>query len=284
MRLVGAGDSWCWGAELVDPLEEPTPIMNLPGGGFERQSKPVNLAYRMKYRYLNQFAEKIKAEEVIDLSSPSLSNDSIVRILFEWLSNEGYLTGRDTSDLFISIGWTSPERREFHWKHKWGGDNFIPFGPWSMDNKHCAPVNNEHVPELDEFFRLYFDHFWNEEEFLHRWISQVWQTEQILKSFNIKYVMHQAFYHHYQEMIYQWEDKRYREKFSLVSSGDKILWESIDQKRFMHKDDSDIGTAHHYMLSKGSAEDMFIIFHPSAVGHTVWAEHMYEYCMENDLL
>ena len=31
MRLVGAGDSWCWGAELVDPAIDPEPIMNLPG-------------------------------------------------------------------------------------------------------------------------------------------------------------------------------------------------------------------------------------------------------------
>jgi hypothetical protein len=284
MRLVAAGDSWCWGAELVDPAVEPVPIMNLPGGGFERQSKPENLAYRLKYRYINQFAEKINADELIDLSSPSLSNDSIVRILFDWLSKEGYLTGRDTSDLFVSIGWTSPERREFYWKNQWGGDNYIPFGPWSMDQKHCSPANGEHVPELDQFFRLYFDHFWNEAEFIHRWILHVWQTEQLLKKFNIKYIMHQAFYHHYQEMIYQWEDRRYVEKFDIVTPGDKILWENVDHVRFIHKNDVNAGTAHHYMLSKGTPEEMFIIFHPSAEGHTVWADHLHEYCMENKLL
>ena len=55
MKLIGAGDSWCWGAELVDPMEEPTPIMNLPGCGFERQAKPVNIDFRLKNRYINNY-------------------------------------------------------------------------------------------------------------------------------------------------------------------------------------------------------------------------------------
>ncbi len=50
MKLVGCGDSWCWGAELVDPAIDPEPIMNLPGGGFERQSVPENIKYRLKGR------------------------------------------------------------------------------------------------------------------------------------------------------------------------------------------------------------------------------------------
>ena len=95
MRLVGCGDSWCWGAELVDPVIDPEPIMNLPGGGFERQSIPENIEYRLKNRYINRFADMMNADELIDLSDPSLSNDSIIRRLIEWLSTEGYLTGRD---------------------------------------------------------------------------------------------------------------------------------------------------------------------------------------------
>ena len=116
MRVVGCGDSWCWASELVDPIEEPVPIMNYPNGGFERHDKPVNTAYRLKHRYLNIFADKIGATELIDLSRPSRSNDAIIRVLVEWLTNEGYTSGRDTSDLFITIGWTSPERREFYIK------------------------------------------------------------------------------------------------------------------------------------------------------------------------
>ena len=254
MRLVGCGDSWCWGAELVDPIEEPIPIMNLPGGGFERQLKPINIEYREKHRYLNLFAEKINASEIVDLSKPSRSNDAIVRVLIEWLVNEGYTTGRDTSDLFITIGWSSPERREFYYKKRWGNDNWMEFGPWSLDQDHGDK-------DIDNFMQLYFDNFWNEGEFLHRWITQIWQTELMLKSLNIKYVMHQAFYHHHTQMINQWDDVKYKEKFTTITQSDKLLWDSIDKVKFIHKDDPETGTMHHYMLSK--SKDVFAVFHPN---------------------
>lgn len=275
MRLVGCGDSWCWGAELVDPMEEPVPIMTLPGGGFERQLKPINIAYREKHRYLNLFAEKINATEIVDLSKPSRSNDAIVRVLIEWLVNEGYTTGRDTSELFITIGWSSPERREFYYKKRWGSDNWMEFGPWSMDQDHGDK-------DIDNFMRLYFDNFWNEGEFLHRWITQIWQTELMLTSLNIKYVMHQAFYHHHTQMINQWDDLKYKEKFTTITQSDKLLWDSIDTTHFIHKDDPKMGTMHHYMLSK--AKDVFEVFHPNSKGHAIWADYLYQYCTENKLL
>jgi hypothetical protein len=275
MRVVGCGDSWCWASELVDPIEEPVPIMNLPDGGFERHNKPVNTAYRLKHRYLNIFADKIGATELIDLSRPSRSNDAIIRELVDWLVNEGYTSGRDTSDLFITIGWTSPERREFYYKEKWGVDNWLEFGPWSMDQKHRNP-------DIDKFMRLYFDNFWNEGEFLHRWILQIWQTEMMLKKYNIKYVMHQAFYHHHTKMIEQWNDVEYKKKFTAITQADKLLWESIDPIRFMHKNDPEIGTMHNYIQSKD--KDVFIVFHPNEKGHAFWADYMYDYCVKNKLL
>lgn len=278
MRLIGCGDSWCWGAELVDPIEEPSPIMNLPGGGFERQFKPINMEYRLKHRYINQLAEKLNADELVDLSDPSLSNDAIIRKLMEWLSTEGYLTDRDTSDLFISIGWTSPERREFYskkpWRHSETGfdDHFIAFGPWSMDQDH-------EDKELDQFFRLYFDKFWSETEFIHRHINQVWQIEKILKNYGIKYVMHQAFYHHHEKMIYDWDDEEYEKNFNKITPGDKVLWESLDSDAFIR-----YTTAWQHMLSKGTAEEVFIIFYPSANGHKHWADYLYQHCIEKKLI
>ena len=81
--------------------------------------------------------------------------------------------------------------------------------------------------------RLYFDNFWNEGEFIHRWIQQLWQTEHILKNYGIKYVMHQAFYHHHEKMIYDWDDEAYEENFNKITPGDKMFWESLDSKRFI---------------------------------------------------
>jgi hypothetical protein len=50
----------------------------------------------------------------------------------------------------------------------------------------------------------------------------------------------------------------------------------------MHKDHPELGTMHHYMLSK--AKDVFEVFHPNSKGHAIWADYMYKYCIENNLL
>jgi hypothetical protein len=280
MKLVGCGDSWCWGAELVDPTEEPIPLMKLPGGEFERHFKPVNEAYRLKYRYLNQFASKIEASEIVDLSLPSYSNDAICRRLLDWLAEEGYLEGRDTSELFITIGWTSPERTEFFYKETWGCDNWCPVGPWSIDQ----PYQNK---QLKTFFSLYFENFSNPGGYLHKWITQIWQVEFLLKKLNIKYIMHQAFYHHHLQTIHQWNDEEYlKDKTNTITAANQKMWSMIDPIKFIGKNDSKTGTAHHVMLdaANGDSTKVFEVFHPNATGHTIWAEHMFKYCKDNNLL
>jgi hypothetical protein len=252
--------------------------MNMPGGGFERQAIPENIEYRLKNRYINRFADMVGADELVDLSEPSLSNDAIVRVLMEWLVTEGYLSGRDTSELFLSIGWSSPERREFQtrkpWRHSATGfdDHYIAFGPWSMQQDHGDK-------DLDQFFRLYFDKFWSESEFIHRHINQVWQIEKILKNYGIKFVMHQAFYHHHEKMIYDWDDEEYEKNFNKITPGDKVLWEDINSDTFIRDT-----TAWQHMLTKGTVEEVFIVFHPSAEGHRHWAEYLFQHCTEKKLI
>lgn len=280
MRFVGCGDSWCWGAELVDPVEEPVPIMTLAEDSFWRQSKPINIAYREKHRYLNILADKLGATDIIDLSKPSYSNEAIIRILIQWLSEEGYLSGRDTSDLFISIGWTSPERREFYTCNDKGEEYYWEVGPWSVDRDHAGNK------DWNDFFKLYVMHFWKEKDFLRRWIHDVWRTEIMLKHLKIKYVMHQAFYHHYLQSLREWKDNVYKNNnFHHVLGADVKLWDTIDSVHFVNKNSQEIGTAHHYMLKEanGDFDKVFEIWHPNAYGHKIWAEYLYNYIKENNL-
>lgn len=276
MKLIGCGDSWCWGAELVDPVEEPTPIMNLPGGGFERQSKPINVKYRLENRYINQLANKINAE-VVDLSQPAYSNDAIFRRLTEYLITEGYATGRDTSDIFVSIGWTSPERREFfniNTDEKW-----LTFGPWIND----APHSNKNV---NKFFKLYYQHFSDISYSMHRYINHIWLAEQLLKKYNIKYIMHQAFYHIEYSLIEEWNDATYlKTANSNIFDADKIMWDSVDPIRFLNKNNS-TKTAHNIMLDAvdGDRDKVFEVFHPNANGHTIFANYLFDYIKRNNIV
>jgi hypothetical protein len=123
MKIVSVGDSWAWGAELFDPAVF-NYNLNMSDDVFHEHFRPENVKFRLENRYIGLFAKKIQAEEVVDLSLPSYSNEGIVRTLIRWLGINGYLTGKDTSELFVTIGFTSPERRE----HMYSGNSTEPFG------------------------------------------------------------------------------------------------------------------------------------------------------------
>lgn len=278
LTVIGCGDSWAWGTELISEKIDPLTYT------FDLQNTPDNTKFRENHRYLKLFADKIGANKIVDLTGGGISNDTIVRKLIRWLANNGYTSGKDTSNLFVSIGWTSPERKDFHFnKPLLVGEKssgwFTMYPLWKHDYGY---------PELEEFFNLYVNNFWNAEEYMHRWITQVWQTEIILKSLGIKYIMHQAFYHLRGEVISRWNDEAYiNDHREAINFADIKLWNSVDPLRFMHKDDKNIGTFHHYILNyvgKQNLDKVFAVSHPNAYGHQLWAEHMYDYCVENKIL
>jgi hypothetical protein len=280
MKLLACGDSWCWGAELVDPVIDPEPIMNLPGGGFERQSVPENIKYRLEHRYINQFAKLANIDNIEDLSLPSQSNDAIFRKLVAYLATNGYLTGENTEELFVSIGWTSPERTEHYYKEQFGDTNYAPYGPWSLDQDFTGQLGDVEGKKLHEFYNLFFDLFGDAKGFVTKYIHTVFLTQMLLKSFNIKYVMHQAFYHHHEQMLREWNDEVYRDKNLVMTDELSTLWNLIDDNNFINKD----STAHKVMIEKGNLEDSFIVYHPSALGHKIWGQYMFDFCKERNII
>jgi hypothetical protein len=276
LRLVGCGDSWAWGTELIDRTE-------ITGNdwSFDLHHTTENKLYRQQHRYLKLFADKISATNIVDLSWGGCSNDSIVRNLFRWLSVEGYLAGRDTADLFVSIGWTSPERKDFCYNQErpgWEGGWFTMYPMWNHDYN---------ITELNQFRDIYIEHLWTAEEYLHRWIMQVWQTQMLLKNLGIKYVMHQAFYHHHKSKFLEWSDKRYKEYVDHNSNlSDLKIWASVDDITFMHKDHPDKGTFYNYIknIAINTGTEVFYENHPNEFGHQLWADYMHKYCLENNLL
>jgi hypothetical protein len=276
LTLVGCGDSWAWGTELIDRTEITDNTWS-----FDLHWTPSNVKYREDHRYLKLFADKIGATSIVDISRGGTSNDSIVRKLFRWLSENGYLAGRDTSDIFVSIGWTSPERKDFCYNQErpgWEGGWFTMYPMWNHDYN---------ITDLNQFRDIYIQHLWSAEEYLHRWIMQVWQTQLLLKTLGIKHVMHQAFYHHHKSKFIEWSDKRYKELVDHNSNlSDLKIWESVDNITFMHKDDPNKGTFYSYIknISINTGTKVFYENHPNEFGHQLWADYMYKYCLENNLL
>ena len=275
LTLVGVGDSWTWGTELLDP----TTIG--PVWDFNLHHLPINIKYREEYRYLKLFSDKIGADNIVDLSFGGCSNDTIVRNLIRWLTENDYMSGRNTDNLFVSIGWTSPERKDFWFKHKINGhpDNWLTMRP--------IYYHNLGYQQLKDFFDIYVENFWDHNEYMYRWINQIWQLEVILKSFKIKYVMHQAFYDHYNKGVDEWNDSVHIGDRETINTQDQKLWDIIDPIRFMNKNNPKIGTFYNYITNAVGQSNLNTVIgsaHPTALGHSIWADHMYNYCIENKLI
>ena len=291
MKLIGCGDSWAWGAELVLNQSTPNNTMCEHSDHFTVE----NMEYRLSKRYLKLFADKINASELIDLSMPAYSNEGIFRTLIRYLAMEGYLSGRDTSDLLVSIGWTSPERKEhacnnsdqFHSTlppevsmfNSNQSERWFSIGPWvlSIDYKD---------KELNNFFKSYVKYFWTDLEITYRWISTIKNTENLLKRHGINYIMHQAFFHYKDAHLNRWSDTAYKKEIiDNWTIFEQEIFKSIDTKHFVDKNVF-VKTFHHTVLDmvQGDHTQVFNIFHPNANGHKLWADHLYKFCSENKII
>ena len=293
MKLINCGDSWAWGAELVLSQSTPNGWMCDHKDHFTKE----NMEYRLNNRYIKLFSDKINATELVDLSLPSYSNEGIYRTLLRYLAMEGYLSGRDTSNLFVNIGWTSPERKEhgcdISQMHATAppelelfkanqDERWFSVGPWilSIDYKNS---------EITNFFKSYIKYFWTDIESIYRWISIIKNAENLLKRHNIKYVMHQAFFHFYKNghnKIENWNDEIYKKQtIDNWTVFEQEIFKTIDPTYFVDKDVF-LKTFHNTVLEKAGKDGtkLFNCFHPNALAHSIWAEHLYDFCMKNKLL
>ena len=253
--LVAFGDSWTYGSELYDPMVQEN------FGDFDSR----NDAYRLAHAWPARLANRLGVRSVVNLGTPARSNDTICRDLRTWLASQGFLTGRDCSRHMICIGWTSPERRDFYFKSSDAPRNpdqgwMTMYPLWSHDYAH---------PALNQFSRLYVEHFWHAEEYMQRWIWQLLDTQHLLTHLGFKWIMFQAFYQHHHKLIAEWDDATYADR-SDMSPHLVTTWRSLDADRFMHRDEQK-HTFHNHI--SGGAR-MFNGNHPSELGHDAWAEHM----------
>lgn len=263
-KLVVVGDSWTYGSEIRDPvLPEEVKDWYEP-----------NDHYRLPRIWPTKLGNMIGAEQVVNLSYPAASNDRSVRHLVGWLTEHYLKPGKDTSELFVVVGLTSPERRDFYYKGSEGDWWFTLWPMW----KHLYPQ-----AEINALAEPYIKNFYNPKEYIHRYITQIFYLQNIFKQYNIKHVFFQAFYQYENVQIINWLDAPYMRDYG--GQPDQYIWDMIDPVRFMHKDTSP-HSFHNYIVNKAKEENTgspFLIMHPNETAHTWWAEHIYQYCTENNL-
>jgi hypothetical protein len=262
-KLVVIGDSWTYGSEIRDP-KLPKEVNDWD---------PPNDQYRIPRIWPTKLANKLDYD-VVNLSYPAASNDRSVRILTGWLSQEYFSKKKSTDDLFVVVGLTSPERKDFYYKSDTHNFWYTVWPMW----EHKYPQ-----PELTEFSKLYALYMWNSEEYTHRYLQQIFYLQTLFNHYKIKHLFFQAFYQSNTMHIKNWTDDPYSRQYN--AQPDHMLWDLIDPVRFMHKDDK-VHSFHNYITSKDTSpnkETSILLMHPSETGHTWWADHMYEYLMDHNL-
>lgn len=264
MRLVVSGDSWTYGSEIRDPmLSQDIKDWDSP-----------NDHYRIPRIWPTKLGKLINATEVVNLSYPASSNDRIVRVTREWLVENHINTNENKKDLFLIVGFTSPERKDFYYKDH-DTDAWITI--WPM----WEPNYRQHA--LKDFHKIYVKHMWNTEEYVSRYVNQILDLQNLCEIHGIRYLFFQAFYQHENLMIQNWKDASYAD--SSTNQTNRKIWDLIDGRRFMHKNFQSHSFHNHIMEidKKNGTNDALIIQHPSEIAHGWWAEKLHQYCTENKL-
>ena len=284
MHLLTAGDSWTFGGNMRDP--------NLPDTVNVLESE--NNAYRIPKIWPTKLAKVLQADDLSNISFPGSSNDRIVRLTLSWITQHYIKPKKDTKDLFVIIGLTSPERKDFYYRDP-------------VENNHGwvtiwpnIPTHTYEKKGMQPFFDNYVMYWWNKEEYTNRYVQQVITLENFFKVHDIKYMFFQGFYNIDSTGIDQWEDKGYinseTEKmnvgntdlpqgahFHFGGQNDGWLWEQVSSKNFYGKD-----TAPHsfysYITKIDKFENVCTGVHPNEYGHDLWTEELHRFIKENNLI
>jgi len=168
------GCSWTGGHD-IDPKLEKKGITNV--------NHPDNDSYRLPKLWPYKLGQLFNAE-IINNGIAGSSNDGIVRRVLR--SVKELLSEYRASDIYVVIGWTSPERKDFFYRDE-------DYGAWDT----LYPVEREYYhPDSDvqKFWEIYVQKYWNEEEYLERYTQQVLLLHLFLKEHNIKHLFFDAFY------------------------------------------------------------------------------------------
>lgn len=239
------GDSWTAG-DIVDP--------ELFGDDLTKVNDPRNTPYR-----LSKVWPGMLDYETINKSEAGSSNDAIVRRTYRNVLN--LLKENKPEDLFVIIGWSSPERKDFYYQGKHTSWETLYPAQFEQDFHFHDKVAEK---ELQTFYKIYLKYFWNQEEYLERYIQQNLSLHHFLLNKGIKHLFFDAFY----------------------ESKDGGMWESKDL--LDHLSDSDTFQNEFTKLRKEifvpismkqslldtGDEFMWDGYHPSEQGHKHWSKNI----------
>ena len=291
LEIICDGDSWVFGSEIVDPeLVKQHP----PGvycGEYDYQEE--NDSYRVPLIFPRHLGELFDAN-VTNLSWPADDNNSILTRTMSYVCEHYLSKGKSTENLFVMIGWSSPERNSF-----WYKDENIshPFRLWPH-------VKNFETPQQEEFWKLYVMYLYNQEEYITRHVRNVMQFQDFCNSHNIKWLCWNSFYQDPGAHVDGWEDLdmnatlkalqhgvggfQLRRSNELTRNSGMInlqaMWDTVDDVRFYKKNEPNNTFKSYILANKDTIGEPFVGLHPNPPAHKAWANELYRYINEHNLL
>tara|TARA_Y100000296_G_scaffold60622_1_gene70308 strand:+ start:6405 stop:7256 length:852 start_codon:yes stop_codon:yes gene_type:complete len=279
--LIVNGDSWTHGSEIRDPkLDESI-----------KDYYALNDAYRIPKIYPTHLSNILDCD-LVNLSWPADDNKSILNRTISYLVENYIKPKKSTKDLFVIVGWTSPERNSFWWSDDTENRKFRL---WPHDPSIYNSLQKE-------FWKIYVTYLWNIEEYIPRYIMDVLTLQNLCNQYNIKWLCFNAFtsVSKNKNDFGNWTDLDVRKILNKepfphieppirVDSREKYslnylpVWDTIDKIRFYKKDKKD-NTFRSFISKNVNKEDRWNGIHPSPQSHKLWAKELYNYIQDNNLL
>jgi hypothetical protein len=269
--ILTEGDSWTAG-DILDPKLEARGITNI--------DHRDNDAYRLPKVWPDKLS-KLTNIEVRNTSHAGSSNDGIEKRVISQVGN--LLEKYNADEIFVIVGWTSPERKDFYYKDIM---NESDSGRWETIYPASPAI---HTPSngFEEFTKLYTTYFWNQEEYIMRYLIQNINIHTYLNSHNIKHIFFDAFYETF-EATNDPQKHGILDSVNLIKAIKRIPFSSENlqiKKQYIKLRKSnflDITFKEFILttLNENKQDDLFDNHHPTELSHQKWATYLKEHLNE----
>ena len=267
------GDSWTAG-DIIDPKKF--------GEQFQYVMHPDNDEYRLPKVWPHKLGVLL-GKQVLNKAVAGSSNDTIVRNTLNDVLE--LLKVYRPEELYVIIGWSSPERKDFFLKkddeiH----GHFECIYPAELD--HFQSV----LDDINQFHKLYVTRFWHEEEYITRHCINTITVHNFFKSLGIKHMFFNAFYEgkaevfdqDYNRIFHNNTVESFIEEFQTTSKPEYLKrlhinnlldeYQNIFKETFHHQ--SFISYIMEVQGNLGIGD--YLKFHPTELGHEVWSKKLYK--------
>ena len=243
MKLILCeGDSWTSG-DMISPKLNTSYV-----------NDPENDSYRLPKVWPYKLG-KLLNTKVLNNAGAGSSNDAIIRRTTNKVLE--LLESNKAEDLFVIVGWSSPERKDFCYKEKW-----LTLYPAQLDKRDDEVLN--------DFTNIYVEHFWDEREYISRFINQNLYLHYFLKYHNVKHYFFESFWEQKNSDIFvdnDIVDMISKDETNTAKHFLKIkdeIYKPISFRRFIMRN---------FSLHN---EKYFSEHHPTEKSHQLWAEELYK--------